>query len=398
MGFTENTIEGTAHRSVTVVAHDVATLGGMERQLGELCTGLLARGYRVTVIAGACGLSPHPLLRVIRVRFPRRPFSIAYPAFFLLGTMSVRRHRDGLVHTTGAVVANSADASTVHFCHHGFRDAVGVPQASRPSWGYRLNAAVAASMSRSAERFCFSSRRTRTLVAVSGGVARELERLTSRHPRRRPADIAVIANGVDRARFVPDPDARAKIRRRLGIATDDLVAIFVGGDWDRKGLQIAIEAVAVAGNWRLVVVGEGDEGRYAPFAQGAGAGGRVHFAGRTSEPERYYASADAFLFPTAYEAFPLVALEAAAAGLPLIAGHVSGIEELVDEGKNGWCVPRDGAAIAERLRVLGTDPALRDRMGRAARESSAGYTWDRMVDAYVKLYEELASAERPATR
>jgi len=389
MGFTEGQIARTVPPSVTVVARDVGTTGGMERQLGELCTGLLERGHRLTVIASRCALAPHPQLRVIRVRVPRRPFSLAYPAFFLLGTLLVARHREGLLHTTGAVVANRADVSTVHFCHAGFRAAVGVAQTSRPSRRYRLNAAVAAWMSRTAERHCFAPGRTRQLVAVSGGVARELERL-----ERCAAAAVVIANGVERDRFAPDPAVRAEVREGLGIGAGELVALFVGGDWERKGLRVAIEGVAAAEGWRLVVVGAGDEARYRALARDAGAGERVHFIGSTPQPERHYAAADAFVLPTAYEAFPLVALEAAASGLPLLAGRVSGVEELVEDGRNGWFVPREGAAIGARLRALGDDQALREAMGRAARESSAGYTWDRMVDAYVKLYESLAVSDR----
>ena len=256
--------------------------------------------------------------------------------------------------------------------------------------GYRINAAVSGWMSRVAERCCFRRERTRRLVAVSGGVARELARFFP----RRGDEGAVIPNGVDRTRFAPDADARATTRARLGIAADDLVALFVGGDWDRKGLRFAIEGVAAAEGWHLLVVGEGDESRHRDLARRCGAGDRVHFAGTTSAPAPYYASADAFVLPTAYEAFPLVALEAAAAGLPLLAGRVNGVEELIDEGRNGWFVERDAEAIATRLRTLGADPDLRARMGAAARDSTEHYAWDRVVDAYVKLYATLAEAER----
>lgn len=366
----------------------------MERQLRELCTGLLERGYRVTVIARRCELPAHPRLRWIRVRVPQRPYSLAYPAFFLLGSLAVRRHREGLLHSTGAVVGNRADLSTVHFCHHGYRAAVGTPQTSRPSLLYRVNGGASAWMSRVAERFCFRPGRTRRLATVSGGVARELERF---FPRRRD-DVVVIPNGVDRARFAPDAQARAEVRHQLGLTAEDLVALFIGGDWDRKGLRFAIEGVAGTDAWHLIVVGRGDEARHRALAAHCGAGERVHFVGGTPAPARYYACADAFLLPSAYEAFPLVGLEAAASGLPLVAVRVSGIEELIDEGLNGWFVERDATAIAERLDALAADPALRIEMGLAARDSSARYAWGRVVDAYAKLYETLAEAERPARR
>jgi phosphatidylinositol alpha 1,6-mannosyltransferase len=88
--------------------------------------------------------------------------------------------------------------------------------------------------------------------------------------------------------------------------------------------------------------------------------------------------------------------EVAGAGLALLAAPVSGVEELVDDGRSGWLVARDAAAIAERLRALGADPQLRAALGRAAREASARYTWDAMVDGYVKLYEGLDDAAEVA--
>jgi glycosyltransferase involved in cell wall biosynthesis len=249
-------------------------------------------------------------------------------------------------------------------------------------------------MSRLAERVCLRPTRTCQLVAVSNGVKRELERLV---PERR-REIVVIANGVDPVRFAPDSHARTDVRTRMGLRDDDLVALFVGGDWERKGLRWAIDGVAACEGWHLLVVGDGDELRYRAYGREQGLGGRLHFAGGRPDTAGYYASADAFLLPTSYEAFPLVALEAAAAGLPLLAGRVSGVEELIEDGENGWFVKRDGADIATRLDALREDRDLRLAMGAAAREAGAAYTWDRVVGAYVKLYETLARAPGTAIR
>jgi glycosyltransferase involved in cell wall biosynthesis len=377
---------GVARPAVTIVAHDVGTPGGMERQLGELCTGLLARGYRITVVARRCELPPHRRLRLIRVRVPGRPFSLAYPAFFLMGSLAVHRRRDGLLHTTGAVVVNRADISTVHFCHYGYKAATGAGRMSRPGLSYRLNSRVVAWMSRAAERFCYRPTRTRQLVAVSSGVARELEAFF----RVPPAGVSVVPNGVDAVAFAPDRRLRAETRTRLGLSEDDLVAVFVGGDWERKGLRFAIEGVARAKGWHLLVIGQGDEARHRELAARLDAATRVHFLGGVSEPAPYYASADTFLLPTSYETFSLVSFEAAAAGLPLLICRVSGVDELITDGTNGWFIDRDAGDISERLGALRADPVLRQAMSRAARESIGRYGWDGMVESYAALYGRLA--------
>ncbi len=361
---------------VTLVAHEVATPGGMERQLGELGQGLLARGHELTVITRECGLQPHPRLRVVHVRGPRRPFSLWFPWFFVAGTFALWRHRRGLVHTTGALVANRSDLSTVHFCHRGFQAQRDVARGSRGSRAYRANARLVAGMSTLAERLCYRPARTRRLVAVSAGVARELAEFFP------AARVEVVPNGVDPGTFLPDGDARRQVRATLGLADEALLALFVGGDWERKGLRFAVDAVARDERWHLLVVGTGDPAGYR--------GDRIHFQGPVADTAAYYAAADAFVLPTAYETFSLVTYEAAAAGLPLLVSRVSGVEDLLVQDRNGWFIERDPADIAARLEAL-ADDGLRRGMGTAARQDSARFGWDRTVEGYESLYRELAA-------
>ena len=86
----------------------------------------------------------------------------------------------------------------------------------------------------------------------------------------------------------------------------------------------------------------------------------------------------------------------AAAGVPLVATSVNGVEELVRDGESGRIVARSGEEFGRALAELGADPELRGRMGRAAREASAGYAWDVVVERYSALYEELAETQEPA--
>jgi UDP-glucose:(heptosyl)LPS alpha-1,3-glucosyltransferase len=358
----------------------------MERQLAELARGMLERGYRLTVVARECRLPPHEAVRWVRVRGPRRPFSLWYPWFFLFGSVAVWRRGAGLVHTTGALVLNRADLSTVHFCHRAYHARAAVPRVGRASPLYRLNAAITSAMTRLAERYCYRPARTRRLVAVSEGVARELREFFPGAGET----VSVIPNGVDREAFAPDPGARSRLRTELGVQENELLALFVGGEWERKGLRHALEALPLAPGWRLLVVGGGDEERYRRLAESLGVGDRVDFAGATARTAPYYACADGFLLPTAYETFSLVSFEAAAAGLPLLVSRVSGVEEILVEGRNGWFIDRDARVIADRLNELRRDPQRRREMGEAARADSARFGWGRVVESYDELYGRLA--------
>src|SRR5205823_427201 len=102
--------------------------------------------------------------------------------------------------------------------------------------------------------------------------------------------------------------------------------------WQGKGLAVAIEGVVEATGWQLVVVGAGDEPRFRHLSARLGGADRVTFVGATTVPGRYYAAADAFVLPTAYEAFPLVALEAFATGVPGLVTRVNGVEDFHVDG------------------------------------------------------------------
>jgi glycosyltransferase involved in cell wall biosynthesis len=357
----------------------------MERQSEELVRSLLESGRPVTVVARTCALSERSGLRFMRVPTPARPFTIAYPAFFLVGSLLAARRRGALLHTTGAIIANRADVSTVHYCHHAAVAHVADSRASRSGRLYRLNAAVAKSLSLAAERWCYRPGRTRVLCAVSGGVASELRQ---RFPAMRGA-VRTVPNGVDATTFRPDPTAGRQLRGGLGIGDHDSVAVFAGGDWERKGLRFAVDAIALAPGWHLLVAGEGDRRAVAAQARKAGVETRVHLLGPIRAMSQLYAAANAFVLPSAYETFSLVTFEAAATGLPLLVTHVSGVEDLLSDGANGWFIARDARDIARRMNELRSRPELARRLGECARKTAGAFSWDAMAEGYASVYEDL---------
>jgi glycosyltransferase involved in cell wall biosynthesis len=377
--------------AVTILAHEVTALGGMERVLTRLITGLLERGVDVTVIASRFELrTTAGNLRVVRIRGPRRPFVVLYVWYMLSAGLALRRHGRGVFHATGAIVPNRVDVTTVHYCHAAAR--ARVPDRARgPAWYHRRYAELAARLSQLAERWCYRPGRVKRLVGVSGGVSRELKRY---YPATTSL-VVTIPNGVDLDEFRPDAEAREAERRALGLGPDELVVLFVGGDWTRKGLAEAIEGVARTQDWRLIVIGRGDRDAYLRRARQLGAAARIRFLEPTPRITQLYQAADAFLLPTAYETFSLVTYEAAASGLPLLVSRVNGVEDLLEDGLNGWFIGRAPGAIAERLDQLAANPGLRRTMGCEARARSAQYDWNAVTDAYLALYHEVCAEIAP---
>jgi UDP-glucose:(heptosyl)LPS alpha-1,3-glucosyltransferase len=376
---------------VTIVAHDVGAVGGMERVLVELALGLRSLGYAVTVIARTCELPADAGVTFHRVRGPARPFLLAYPWFMVMGSLAVRRWRRGVVQATGAIVLNRVDVIAVHYCHR-----VGVVTPSRTSWLFRIHIKATGILARLGERLRYRASASTEFVCVSEGVAEEIHDFYPGLSDR----VTTIHNGVDTERFAPGAHAEQAqaMRDMLGIAEGRLVAVFAGGEWERKGLRPAIEALAEGVDWDLVVAGPGDEKHYRELADSLGVGAAVHWLGEVSDIENVFAMADALVLPSSYETFSLVTFEAAASGLAVLATAVNGVRELIEDGRNGFLITRQPRMIAERLRWLAADPSLRLRLGRAARESALHFSWKEMVSKHDVLYRRLADSRGASER
>jgi glycosyltransferase involved in cell wall biosynthesis len=372
---------------VALVAHGIHDGGGMERA----CAELIRQGHRdVAFVVVSAELAPdlEPLVeRWERVRVPMRPIPLKFACFWVRAALAVRRARADLVHTVGAIVPQRVDVAAVHFCHAGHRATTGSLAPPTAPLVRRVNTTIARRLGLAAERWCFRPGRVRALAAVSAAVRRQVERHYPDLP------VVVTPNGVDPGRFRPDPGARAAVRDDLH-AGDACVALFVGGDWDLKGLAVAIEAVAKAratGQEVVMwVVGSGDEPRFVDRARAYGIEESVRFFGPQTRPERFYQAADVFVLPSAYEAFSIACLEAAACGLPLVVPDIGAAGALVGNDEAGRVVDRDPSSVAAALAGLAADPERRSVLGREAQRRAGAFTWAGSVASVLDLYASLA--------
>jgi glycosyltransferase involved in cell wall biosynthesis len=206
-------------------------------------------------------------------------------------------------------------------------------------------------------------------IAVSEANARYLIE-NKRLPARK---IRVIRNGCDLGKFVPLPGARRSMRIKLGLADEDPVLITVGRLEPQKGHRILLDAlVAVRREFpgvKLVCVGTGSlKQELTDRTQALGLGPSVQFVGYQSDVSNWLAMADVSVLPSFYEGLPLVAIEASAAGCPMVATEVDGTAEVVINGKTGLTVPPgDSVRLAQAICQILHDKELRWNLAQNAR-------------------------------
>lgn len=241
--------------------------------------------------------------------------------------------------------------------------------------------------------------RSAALIANSRNTARMLESVGAA-----PQKIEVVHPGVDAERFRPDIPEAAALRARL-IGDNEILMLTIGRLQRRKGHDTVIKALAgLPGDEpriRYVIVGDGDERpRLEAMASDLGVSDRVLFAGavQAAQLPAYYAAADVFVHPnriegTDLEGFGIVFLEAAAAGLPVIAGNSGGAPEAVAQDETGLLV--SGADVPEFRRALLTlvrSSTLRRTMGAAGRARVLrDFSWARAAAQVAGIHERVSS-------
>jgi D-inositol-3-phosphate glycosyltransferase len=235
------------------------------------------------------------------------------------------------------------------------------------------------------------------VVASNDEEARQLMALYGAAPER----VRVVAPGVDHAFFAPGD--RTQARRALGLPELGPMLLFLGRIQPLKGADLAVGALAELKGFDdafLVVAGgpsgpwgQEEVGRVRSQADAAGVGPRVFwFPPQPHElVSTFCRAADVCLVPSRTESFGLVALEAAACGVPVVASAVDGLRCVVRHGETGLLVPeRSAPAFAAAVQSLLSDPAGAARLGARGRAQAAGYTWRAAAEAMEELQAELA--------
>lgn len=242
------------------------------------------------------------------------------------------------------------------------------------------------------------------MIAISDSVAEEYRAIGVAEAR-----IRHVPNGVDLARFEGVVDRRA-VRTRYGLDPETFLFLSVGRNHPKKNYRTLIEAAArlvseIGQRFHLVIVGHAAR-ELAPQVDSCDLSGHVTLldqiggeVGKTNNPQlpapaliELYLAADTFVFPSLIETFGVAIVEAMAAGLPIVVGNSPGCRDIVRNGRDGIMVPaRDPKALAAAMSALMTDTDRRRVYADKAAVRARDFSWNRVVDAYAALYDELAA-------
>ncbi|WP_256103533.1 D-inositol-3-phosphate glycosyltransferase [Streptomyces sp. ODS05-4] len=248
------------------------------------------------------------------------------------------------------------------------------------------------------------------LVANTAEEADELVRFYEAERRK----VAVVHPGVNLDRFRP-ADGRAAARARLGLPADAFIPLFAGRVQPLKAPDILLHAAArlldadPALRRRMlvpVVGGPSGSGLAKPeklqkLAARLGIADVVRFHPPVDQDRLadWFRAASVLVMPSYSESFGLVAIEAQAAGTPVVAAEVGGLPVAVRHGETGFLIPgHDPAAYAEALRPFTTDPSLPARLGRAAARHARSFGWDTAAASTAEVYTAALHEHRRGIR
>jgi glycosyltransferase involved in cell wall biosynthesis len=371
---------------------------GSARAVNEVTERLADRGYEVHLYARKAEDLDLGKIRWHKVPGPGWPEVANFLSYYVSVNRSIPERYFDIVHSIGCntLRANVITIQNIQPAKKKILDRLGSLEKISPF--RRATRAAHLKVTSDAEFKLYThrpGRRPPLFLPVSRGVERELRD----NYDIGPAPVKIIPNAADLNIFKPiSEEQRLAWRSENGLGVDDVVLIFAGGEWVRKGLDLAIRGLALVSNPKAKLFIAGDDPARETLkglADECQVTDRVIFGGFRKDVPLALASSDIFLFPSWYEAFSLATIEAAACGLPVVATSINGTEDFIEPGVTGDFVKSEPQSIAEVIAPLVQDPEKRTAMGRNARQLvEQRYTWDRVTDATEEAYKEYLAAAR----
>ncbi len=359
-------------RELNLYCVDTIGRGGTEVWVQSLIKSL-AKEYKVRLISGT--LEPEIsefVSTFVRLRLPSRPAFLRVLTYSIISSFVPKSNAD-VFHVVGAITFRKSHLNTVHFYHkENFR--------LRRTTIYKsdsklrvLNRLFYTIMCLCMEKVIFREFFSRKLASVS------------------PEMCALLEKDFDRNVYLTHNGINPKEIRRVKSEILEPYLLFVGGDWERKGLADVIVSVSLIKQFypvvKLYVVGSGHKGPYCLLSKKLGVEENIVWVGRVPRGEIPYSEKSIVLSASTFEVSPLIFLEAAMSGAPVISYPVFGTKEAVEDGYLRICDPSPKGLATELVDLLGDEQCMfsMSSSGVRLRETK---NWDLIVRETLDLYPD----------
>jgi len=231
------------------------------------------------------------------------------------------------------------------------------------------------------EKRVFESKKLLTIIANSETIKQEI----IHYFPSRIAQITVVPNAVDQKKFHPSLQNEYcdSIRKQHNIPKDAYVSLFVGSGYERKGVRKLLEIFSqLSGKHQLIIIGKDKhQGKFSSLSKSMKLESRVHFLGPQQDVRPFIGAADLFVFPSLYDPLPNSTLEAAAAGLPVLASNTTGAADLTEAIGIPAPDPLDTAAWIKAIKTL-------QKRAPAQKNDMAPYKGSTMAETLIQLYQD----------
>jgi glycosyltransferase involved in cell wall biosynthesis len=361
----------------------------------EIVPRLAAQGWNIRALCYEVQMTVPP---VEAIRLPKLPGpSFLQPLQFFIACNIYRFIQSAVLHKQPARITHAtcpsdlrADICSIHFCHERW---IQIARSSRSPWFRDWAALQVSRMLAILDRWQVRSRSVSLLLPVSRAIGDVVRQCYRTHTAQR-----VLPNAFDETRFNPATRQlhRASTRQALGFSeTESVFAFSSYGHYRRKGFWLIVKALQILAergerNVRLLVIGGTLRTLKRLKSELATSFPEytdwIAFVGTTSQVEKYLSAADAFLFPSYFEAFCLAEIEAAAIGLPLLVTRHPGTEMIMRDGKNGVWLEFDPRDIANKIQAF-----VRGEFDFDLPNAGEALTKSQYADTVVSIYNEFLS-------
>ncbi len=363
--------------------------GGAERYAVSLARGLAGLGHKVHVFAGKFDRQQHPDITIHKVPFIKSPSALKNLSFQRNVRRLLQNHDFDIVQGLSQVFPQDVYRMGDGLHLHWLQIQTPVPWKrvfKLLSPRHRVILAI--------EKHIFKQDNYRHIIANSIMCKNQLLSYYNVPEEK----ISLIYNGVDLKRFNNEMKdvSRTRVRKKMGIKKEDIVLLFVGHNFKRKGLQFTIKtAMALKEKGykiKLVAAGRGNPAPFLKIAEKERFSDSIIFSGNIKTVEELYHASDMLIHPALYDPFSNVCLEAMACGLPVVTTVFNGASEIIENEKSGIVVESAlevGKMVSGISFLLKNNQSGLQAMSRESAQCARNFSVEKNIEKTVKVYEEI---------